>query len=324
MSSDEKQSLKYPHKVPKGYEISKMRYTFDFINLVLKHGSSIDKAIEGVANEYNLSEAGLRDYLIENKYILNRANVNEFSKQLRHYNTKSLKKILKRHGLKTSGKRERIEKRIMDNNIFSQEYYLSSKSRTFYKNKKRRIRIFDEYLDNDYYFTEFNEFYMDNYRKKEAKIPVEFINLHIARAIEDKSHYGYLYNCEVMADHYLKKENYRKMLEYGLKTFCMNLNPIWELDNLKGHLGLKMDSYDNFTLLQEKLSKNTIINTYYLIWDSFNFEKIVVSKYDGYRCLKDILNHKDYQKINRDLSSRFYENEDLKIKTITQKTLFDF
>ena len=49
-----------------------------------------------------------------------------------------------------------------------------------------------------------------------------------------------------------------------------------------------------------------------------------MSKYEGYRILKDILNLKDYNKINHDLDSRFYENEDLKIKTIIQKTLFDF
>ena len=61
-----------------------------------------------------------------------------------------------------------------------------------------------------------------------------------------------------------------------------------------------------------------------MIWDSFDFENIIVSKYDGYRCLKDILNLKDYNRIVDDLENRFYDNDDLKIKKITQKTLFDF
>ena len=61
-----------------------------------------------------------------------------------------------------------------------------------------------------------------------------------------------------------------------------------------------------------------------MVWDSFNFDEIIVSKYDGYRCLKDILNFKDRYKINADLDKRFYSNENLKIKKITQKTLFDF
>lgn len=320
----EKFSLKYPGKVPAGYDVSEIQYTFDFIYLVLKRDASIGKAVKGVAIDYDLSETDLMNYLVENKYLLNKNSSSEFSEQLKKHNTKSLKKILKSHGLKTSGKREQIEKRIIENNLLGNSYYLSSKSKVFYKNKKRRFRIFNEYLTDYYYFNEFNEFYMDSYRKKEANIPIEFINLHINKAIEDKSHKNYIYNNHFMAVHFYKKENYRKMLEHVLKIFCMNLNPIWKIDRLNEHGGLGRETYDCLICLQNRLSRNIVINTYYLVWDSFDFEKIIVSKYDGYRILKDILNLKDLGKINMDLNKRFYSNEDLKIKKITQKTLFDF
>ena len=129
----EKFSLKYDNDVPKGYDFSEIQLTFDFIYLVLKSNASIDNAIEGAAYEYGVSESYLRDYLIENKYIINRTNKNEFSKQLKKHNTKSLKRMLKKHGLKTSGKRERIEKRIFEHNLIKNSYYLSSNSKTFYK-----------------------------------------------------------------------------------------------------------------------------------------------------------------------------------------------
>lgn len=127
-----------------------------------------------------------------------------------------------------------------------------------------------------------------------------------------------------MAAHFSNIEDYRKMLEYVLKDFCMNLNPVWKIDEIADYGGINRKTYDNLVFLKDKLSKNTIISNFYLIWDSFNFERIIVPKYDGYRCLKDILNLKDYDKINRDLYNRFYANENLKIKKITQKTLFDF
>ena len=147
----------------------------------------------------------------------------DISAQLNEYNTKTLKKILKSHGIKASGKREKIEKRIIDNKLIGNEYYLSSKSKVFYKNKKRRIRIFNQYLSNHYYFNEFNEFYMDNYRKKEANIPIEFINIHIRKAIDEKNHESYVLNNQVMAEHFFKKENNRKMLVHVLKNYCMNI-----------------------------------------------------------------------------------------------------
>ena len=320
----ERYSLKYQNNVPENYNISKLQFTFDFIYLILKRDASIDEAIENVAKEYALSEEYLMDYLIENRYILNKVNMNSISKQLKKYNTKSLKKILKKHGIKTSGKRERIEKRILDNKLIGNNYYLSSKSKIFYKNKKRRIKIFNEYLSQYYYFDEYNEFYMDNFRKKEVNIPIEFINLHIDKSIEDKNHERFISNNEIMAKHFLEKGNYKKMLGYVLKNYSMDLNPIWKIDELKQHSGLDKRTYDYLLLLQKKLSKNIVINAYYPIWDSFDFDRIIVSKYDGYKYLKDILNFKDYDKINEALQNRFYLNDDLNIKKITQKTLFDF
>lgn len=324
VDKSEKLSYKYTGSVPKGYDVSEIQYTFDFIYLVLKSQSSIDDAVRDVANKYGLSEVYLNDYLLENKYLLNKTSKIAFSAQIQKYNTKSLKKILKKHGLKKSGKREVLEDRIFKNNLLGDNIVLSSKSKVFYKNKKRRINIYNKHLIDFYYFNEFNEFYMDNYRKKLAKIPVEFIKIHIRRAYEDKNHERYVLNTHIMAKHFFKKDKYVKMLEYELKNFCMNLNPVWKTDDLKNHEGLLLDTYDNLRFLNEHLSKNTIISTFYLVWDSFNFERIIVSKYDGYRCLKDILNMKDYDHINNDLNSRFYKNEDLKIKKIAQKTLFDF
>ena len=321
--AQEKFSLKYPNKVPGDYDISEIQYTFDFISLVYKDDSTIEDAVREVCGKYDLSETDFHNYLIENKYILGNANADAFSEQLKKYNTKSLKKILKKNGLKTSGKRERIERRIIENGLLGGTYHLSSKSRVFYKNKKRRIAIFNEYLTN-YYFREFNEFYMDNYRKKEVNIPIEFINSHINKAVEDKNHRNYIVNNQLMFEHFFLKENYKEMLRYALRNYCMNLNPIWKIDELKNHGGLSTETYDQMLFLKEALGKNRVISTYYVIWDSFDFENIIVSKYDGYRCLKDILNLKDYNRIVDDLENRFYDNDDLKIKKITQKTLFDF
>ncbi len=320
----EKISLKYPDEVPEGYDVSQIEYTYDFIYLVLEHEASIDGALRGVANEYGLSEVFLKEYLIENKYLLNNANPDEISRQLKSYNTKSLKKILKEYGLKTSGKREKIEQRIFENNLLGSEYYLSSKSKVFYKNKKRRIGIFEEYLFEYYYFCEFNDYYMNNFQKKEDNIPVEFIKQYINKAVEDEDHRMFALNNQVMVEVFYKKENYKAMLEYVLKNFCINMNPVWKVDDLSDHGGIAQETYENLLFLKQELGKNRIISAYFAVWDSFNFEKIIVSKYTGYRCLKDLLNYKDYQRIVDDLQTKFYANDDLKIKKFTQKTLFDF
>ena len=321
---DEKISLKYAEDVPENYDISEMRYTFDFIYQVLKRDAQIDSAIREVANEYGLSEDNLKDFLIENKYILSKMNKDDFSKQIKCYSTKSLKKILKKHGIKKSGKRDVIEKRIFENNLIGAGYYLSSKSKVFYKNKKRRMKIFNEFLEDYYYFDEFNEFYMNNFQKKEDKIPVEFVKLFVNKAVFDKNHLMYALNNQIMAEIYSEKENFKKMLEHVLKNFCINLNPVWKIDNLNQHYGIPLITYNHLIYLKGRLGKNRIISTYYVVWDSFNFDEIIVSKYIGYRYLKDIMNLKDLGKINRDLHVKFYSNDDLKIKRITQKTLFDF
>ena len=306
------------------YDISNMQFTFDFIYLVLKHNIDVDSAIKGIANEYDHSESFFHDYFKKNIYIINRTNRYEFSKQIKNYSTKTLRKLLKNHGLDTSGRRKKLEKRIFDKRIFDYDYYLSSKSKLFYKNKKRRFRIFENELSDYYYFDEFNDFYMNNFRKKESKIPIEFIKQHINKAIEDKNHENYILNNQVMVRHYCKNKNYKKMLRHVLKNFCMNLNPIWKIGNLKNHDGLNRDTYADLLFLQNELSRNIIISAYYSVWDSFNFDKIIITKYEGYKYLKLILNLNNYSAINLDLNNRFYSNDDLKIKKVTQKTLFDY
>lgn len=322
-NNPEKFSLIYS-KVPENYENSKIQFTFDFIYLVFKQDKSIEDAVEKVSKDYGLSKEYLTNFLIINKYIINKANKNDALNHLKMYNTKTLKKILKKHGLKTSGKRDTIEERIIKNNLLGTDYRLSSKSRVFYKNKKRRINIFNDYLSEYYYFNEFNDFYMDNYRKKKAKIPIEFIKMHIEKSQKDENHNNYIFNNQIMAQHFFIKENFKEMLRYVLKTFCMNLNPIWKINSLDNHVGILLDTYDNIMFLNDKIGKNRIISAYYVLWDSFNFEKIIVSKYDGYIYLKDILNLKEYDKLNQNLKKHFYCNENLKVKKITQKTLFDF
>ena len=316
-------SLKYS-EVPKDYDISEIQFVFDFIYLVFKRDVDIDNAIESVSNDYGLSKGYLKDYLIENKNILNKSNEDEFLKQVEKLNTKSLKKLLKKHGLKASGKRKKIIERIKDNNLLAGDYYLSSKSKVFYKNKKRRVNIFNSLPQDFYYFNDFNEYYMDNFRKKVDKIPVDFISRYVNKAIGEEDHKMFTSNNSVLAEHFYLKNDYKSMLEYVLKIFCINLNPIWKIDDLDNHEGLSQDSYDILLFLYDKLGKNRIISAYFVVWDSFNFEKIIVSKYAGYKYLKDILNNKDYFRIVEDLDKKYYSNVDLKIKKIVQKTLFDF
>lgn len=322
--SFEKLSLKYSEDVPEGYDVSQIQFTYDFIYLVFKKNATIDDAIRGIAVEYGLSESYLMEFFTENKYLLSKYNEKDISILLKQYNTKALKKILKMYGLKTSGKRQKIEERIIKNRLIGNDYYLSSKSRVFYKNKKRRMKIFNQYLQKHYYFCEFNDFYMDNFRKKEENIPIEFIKRHINKAVEDENHRMFALNNYVMARHFDHKGNFKRMLEYVLKIFCINLNPVWKTDELKDHGGIPEETYYDLAFLNEKLGKNRIISAYFVVWDSFEFEKIIVSKYAGYKYLKKILNLNNLNLINRDLEKNFYLNDDLKIKKITQKTLFDF
>ena len=319
-----KLSLDYYDNVPENYDVSQMQFTYDFIYMVLKGNESIDSAIKGVSDKYKLSESYLNDYLLENKYVLKKTNHEETLRQLKMHNTKALKKILKSHGLKASGKIKKIEQRILEHDLLGSNCRLSSKSRVFYKNKKRRMAIFDQYLSGNYYFCEFNEYYMGNFRKKEENIPIEFINRHIGRAIENENHSMFVLNNHIMTEHFLEKQNYKRMLEHVLNVFCINMNPVWKIDELKSHEGISAKTYDYLLFLIEKIGKNRIISAYFVVWDSFNFEKVIVSKYAGYKYLKKILNSHDRISINRDLERNFYSRDDLRIKTVTQKTLFDF
>ena len=73
------------------------------------------------------------------------------------------------------------------------------------------------------------------------------------QAVEEKNHKSFISNNRIMSEHFFKKENFRQMLEYVLKVFCMNINPIWKIDDLKEHVGVYMDVYNDLGLLKEEL-----------------------------------------------------------------------
>ena len=323
-SFDKKFSINYPDgNVPDNYDISEMQFTFDFIYLVYKHNLSIDNAIYEVAFKYTIPSDDLKNYLVENNYILSKTTRSEYLNQIKKYNTKSLKKILKANGLKNSGKREKIEERIIEHKLIDRDFVLSYKSKLFYKNKKRRMSIFDEFFKDYYFFDEFNDYYMDNFRKKKNKIPIDYVNCHIEKAINDKNHRNYILNLQILSEIYYRYEHHKNMLECVLKMYCVNINPVWEFDDLSEH-GFAIEIYDLLQYLEEVMGKNRIISAYFAVWDSFNFESFIMSKYTGYVYLKDILNHKDYHTILQDLCTKFYWNDDVKVKKVIQKTLFDF
>lgn len=111
---DEKISFKYADNVPEGYDVSEIQYTFDFIDLVFKEDVDIEGSIERVAKKYNLDKFEFKKYLIDNKYILTKIDKREFSNEIKKYTTKHLKRILKSNGLRKSGKRHNLEKRILE------------------------------------------------------------------------------------------------------------------------------------------------------------------------------------------------------------------
>ena len=110
LNDNEKFSLKYNDNVTADYDRSRLQYTFDFIYLVLKRGANIDSAVRGVANEYELSQDDLMDYLVENKYILNKTKPDEIKELLKQYNTKSLKRFLKSMVLRLQAKGNALKK----------------------------------------------------------------------------------------------------------------------------------------------------------------------------------------------------------------------
>ncbi|MBR6024063.1 MAG: SAP domain-containing protein [Methanobrevibacter sp.] len=278
---------------------------FNVLNF-LNSGYELDDILkEGNFGTFPSAESCI-EYLVENGYLEAKGGL--FTKELlaKEHTVAQLKELLKKHGLKVSGKKQELIDRLFPVlNENSGDYELTDKAKEFLEE--------NEWIDL-YMFAlvafrfEDYETYVATSGADNVQTALNFCDEIISRSLMANQFLVFIDALSAKAHVYAYDGDYESFLDYDLQRFIIGLNPIMMMDpqsyasydivNTANIINLKnvTDRFD-FGSLKKRFDK---------IWAKSHITTITVPKKVSYKILQKALAGADLDEINFDLKEKYF------------------
>ena len=278
---------------------------FNVLNF-LNSGYELDDILkEGNFGTFPSAESCI-EYLVENGYLEAKGEL--FTKELlaKEHTVAQLKELLKKHGLKVSGKKQELIDRLFPVlNENSGDYELTDKAKEFLEE--------NEWIDL-YMFAlvafrfEDYETYVATSGAGNVQTALNFCDEIISRSLMANQFLVFIDALSAKAHVYAYDGDYESFLDYDLQRFIIGLNPIMMMDpqsyasydivNTANIINLKnvTDRFD-FGSLKKRFDK---------IWAKSHITTITVPKKVSYKILQKALAGADLDEINFDLKEKYF------------------
>ena len=278
---------------------------FNVLNF-LNSGYELDDILkEGNFGTFPSAESCI-EYLVENGYLEAKGEL--FTKELlaKEHTVAQLKELLKKHGLKVSGKKQELIDRLFPVlNENSGDYELTDKAKEFLEE--------NEWIDL-YMFAlvafrfEDYETYVATSGADNVQTALNFCDEIISRSLMANQFLVFIDALSAKAHVYAYDGDYESFLDYDLQRFIIGLNPIMMMDpqsyasydivNTANIINLKnvTDRFD-FGSLKKRFDK---------IWAKSHITTITVPKKVSYKILQKALAGADLDEINFDLKEKYF------------------
>ncbi|MBR5954372.1 MAG: SAP domain-containing protein [Methanobrevibacter sp.] len=278
---------------------------FNVLNF-LNSGYELDDILkEGNFGTFPSAESCI-EYLVENGYLEAKGGL--FTKELlaKEHTVAQLKELLKKHGLKVSGKKQELIDRLFPVlNENSGDYELTDKAKEFLEE--------NEWIDL-YMFAlvafrfEDYETYVATSGAGNVQTALNFCDEIISRSLMANQFLVFIDALSAKAHVYAYDGDYESFLDYDLQRFIIGLNPIMMMDpqsyasydivNTANIINLKnvTDRFD-FGSLKKRFDK---------IWAKSHITTITVPKKVSYKILQKALAGADLDEINFDLKEKYF------------------
>ena len=278
---------------------------FNVLNF-LNSGYELDDILkEGNFGTFPSAEACI-EYLVENGYL--EAKVGVLTKELlaKENTVAQLKELLKKHGLKVSGKKQELVDRlfpVLKEN--SSDYELTQKAKEFIKeNEWIDLYMFAlvAFRFKDY------ETYVSTSTEDNVHTALNFCDEIISRALMANQFLVFIDALSAKAHVYAYDGDYESFLDYDLQRFIIGLNPIMGMD------AQTYESYDivnaaniiNLKNVTDRFDFGSLKKRFDRIWAKSHITTITVPKKISYKILQKALEGADLDELNFDLKEKYF------------------
>lgn len=285
-----------------------------FLRLLENHKSMEIFSIYGPRS--GISTENFKKYLFEDGFISYDINDDTLDYFLNTLTVPELKGILKSNDFKSSGRKQELMKRIIENDI-----KLNDKSKFILFTKKSK-EFSDEWgwlIEYAFIFREFDlqdffsyQFEKDGSLKDKA---IDYFNKHMEYAMSSHD-FDYMLDCLRAKSWIYKYHNdCDSYLDFQMKLFNALINPFILIGlDYKSHYKIDSDYFKEFKKLPKYFDKEMIMESFDENWNFLNQKSDVVSKSDARIVLEKILNQERNDNLNKYLRENIFNNE-LKGKT---------
>lgn len=286
---------------------------YRILNAIKKEGTW-NNILSELYSMDNFNEKVVKQVLIEEEYIKVKSSNTNIKKIVSHMEINELSELLKKHNINSYGKKNKLIKLVLEK-IPHYEYdtsiifEITSLGEKFLKDYEW-ISFFDDSL----YEFEFDEFskYLDEHDGDYINLGLDFTLEHLKFAIEqeDMRYFDICYKTK--ADIYSYIHDYESSLTENLKRFSYHLNPPYysytEIYNKEPIFDSA--NIDNIEDLILKLNINNLKELFNKIYNALKLEKEYTNNETCFEYLQLALNGEDYQKLNENYRSKYFENSD--------------
>ena len=278
---------------------------FNVLNF-LNSGYELDDILkEGNFGTFSSADECI-EYLVENNYLKAKGGLFTKESLAKKHTVAQLKELLKKHGLKVSGKKQDLVDRLFPVlNENSGDYELTEKAKEFIKE--------NEWIDL-YMFAlvafrfEDYETYVETSTEDNVHTALNFCDEIISRSLMANQFLVFIDALSAKAHVYAYDGDYETFLDYDLQRFIIGLNPIMTMD------AQTYSSYDivnaaniiNLKNVTDRFDFGSLKKRFDKIWAKSHITTITVPKKVSYKVLQKALSGADLDELNFDLKEKYF------------------
>lgn len=282
----------------KDYPTGSFDYDTYHILSCLKNHASLDEIFENLEIKTVHGEHILRQNLIESGYISPVSSGDaDFEDEISRMSANELSDILKKHGIRASGKKKKLMKLALENatslDFDGCEFEITGEGERFLSDFEW-IGLYDVCL-SDFEFDDFYKFLDENETGDLIGTGFAYLDAHLSHAHECKD-FGYVSDCiDARANVYGYADETYEALREEIRNYIFRINPVYDYEDYYSmYVLLYYDTVMAIKFYSSKLESG-LEEVFNGVWDSMELENEFISREDAYKLLNELFDEEKFE-----------------------------
>ena len=296
------------HALNENTERSYPSYNIHWILKELNENPNIDDAFKNA--DITMDEDSLKKLIFTHGLAESRQFGDDFWVMVyNNYKVAELKEILRNNGLKVSGNKMDLTRRVEENCLYAEfdenEFKLTRKGEELLKGTQW-VELYDKYMD---YFDldDFEGYMMKNKTCSFIQNAINYLDEHQKIGSRNNDFHRLHDAFSAKALIYIHNEEFKKALMAELQLYILRMNPIYlTSDEMKSYEPLIFSNIGNINILSYLANISNLKKTFSNAWKQMQLNPMLISKKMCLRYLNRVLDGEDLDDVSSEIANKYF------------------